>query len=42
MRQHWLWMRKGVSFASVDGQAEYTTSECRIPAGTFGNLGLTF
>lgn len=36
MRQDWLWMRRSTSFATVDGQAEYTPLECGIAPGTLG------
>jgi len=32
----WGWMLKDMSFVTIAGQAEYTTLQCGITAGTFG------
>lgn len=32
----WQWMKREMSFVTVAGQAEYTTLQCGITAGTFG------
>lgn len=34
--QDWGWMRTSASFATINGQAQYTTLQCGIAAGTFG------
>lgn len=34
--QDWGWMRTSTSWATVDAQYQYTTTQCGITAGTFG------